>query len=1822
MAEELIYEAEVGPEKPDPLGLRKRLSQPKPDPFGLRARLMPTTTPEPPKPKFNLTLTDLGKPQVQSQPYIDPANAVAPKEQTIVPGRDNTGIAQPVIGNPIMVNGSPQLESERIANEVAAAEDRVHKELQNPDKAIKDILHKKFLKSQAGVYGTMNQYAADEAQRIRMDYLLKSINKDNSDVEEYKKDLGENAEKAREVIAQVGTPQAQSDLYLLDHQDEINSEKGTKIAKNAKKIAEDKLKYDIKTGRLIRPIGTVDALLYGAETRANEIDLFDKYMGMDDGADEFMKAEFDKRRTTHDPHEPLPVAEGALPHISEMLGSNAIPMIKGGVVSAGASVLGFPEAAPWLAAAVNTPEYAGRAFVTSWESNYNQLVSQGVPEKEALATAKKQAQFDAAAAAVQGGLQTFAGVKLAGSAGSGFRWTPGFKNAMKGLVSEGKHFGKEILKSGVPNAGLAGALEMSKNITAQGKGIERENWENVIPAMGSQILFEVALGGVAKGFKGISKITEANKNIIKANIAKVPDEIITQKLGEMVADGTITPQEADHVVNNELPTIRNEEMKIPETVTDDNTRQKIKEKIAEHEEISLKLKGGENGEGKVADALSGPLKERKKQIEEDVEILSKDPKEQERLLTLKAKELERELSEDVDARKDGGKPKLEDRKPTERRLKEINGMLKEVTDKVNSNEYRAGELVNKHLDKIAPSHQQFAKENPEQYLKDIADQAQSANEGFDAEGNKIVLGTHQEEMIKMGFPKEIVETAVEMYPKEKPRHTVSTPVIRNVKLKEGVVDPNAEVVTEPIINFENAKEGDVVIHAGKKVTVVGKTKSRGGNDVIEVKEAPKTKEEIKEQALQNVFNRVAGQYKKLKPTWEDIERNHPSEVRKEVDELTALENSKTATYTIDADQWAKDVQSEHSITEPVKEATEPPPAEQVGEPLRLNHATTETIYKEGGIPERMETPTKTGDVLEAQARKSIEDGYDFDKKAKEVMEENGQFEDVDQRVFDIRVAELKDQQKGMDITSPEFDKIQSEIEKLSRASDVAGTIGGRFLQSRRGNAPVEETISDFVSREKEAAGVSRLTEDQKRTVEKEFKELEDAKLKFEEEKAKWAADVALKEQVKGAKKTNKTTEDFKKDRADIIARMKEKWEKQKNLGIIKRPEDDFIIQMAPEILKLVKSYVEEGASKLGDIVNRAYEEVKGFADGIAPEDIRDIIAGKYTEQKEKTVNDARARLKDIIDEAKLIDQLEILKKGEIPKNERAKIKRNREITQLQDKIKEHKRLIELEEELDRLRERKEKAHKDKTERPISDKEQDLLDKIEKERKDWKEELTKSPEERALLAKKTRLNKEAEQIEKDIAEGKYEKPEKKAPIPMDEATLKAYDRLIKLKAEREARLIKEQNAAMTGWQKAGKAIVEVLNTPRAIMSSFDLSAPGRQALVASISHPILAKRAFGEMLRAAKSEKVFNRYFHELRESPDYKTMQDSKLGINDPLDPRLSAKEEAFMSNLAQKIPGAGRIVKGSERAYVLYLNKMRVDIFRQGIDAFMSAGKTPENSPELYKALAAHINNTTGRGNVGGKLENAVPALNTLFFSPRLMASRINLLTNFANPSFYKNVPKEVRAMYFKDMAKFIGAGTALLGLSALAGADVEKDPRSSDFLKVKVGDTRYDILGGFAAYMRTVAQIVSGQKKNLKSGDIKELDGKKAFGEDRGDVGLRFFRGKLAPIVGTGYDLISGRDILGNEILPQFGGAGKKQKDLTDIGLDLATPLISNDIIRAIKDPSVKNLLSIPASGLGIGVQDFGDDVKGSGGGSSSSGSYRNERSSNRNERSNSRN
>lgn len=377
------------------------------------------------------------------------------------------------------------------------------------------------------------------------------------------------------------------------------------------------------------------------------------------------------------------------------------------------------------------------------------------------------------------------------------------------------------------------------------------------------------------------------------------------------------------------------------------------------------------------------------------------------------------------------------------------------------------------------------------------------------------------------------------------------------------------------------------------------------------------------------------------------------------------------------------------------------------------------------------------------------------------------------------------------------------------------------------------------------------------------------------------------------------------------------------------------------------------------------------------------------------------------------------------------------------------------------------------------------------------------------------------------------------------------------------------------QKMSDLAVDILNVPRSLITSFDMSAPLRQGVLFTTTKPRVAFSAAKEMFSQAFSPKNFDNWLNNLKNEPVYKLAKEAKLYIADPrkIAGGLAEKEERFMSNIAQRIPLIGAVTRASERAYTSFLNKMRIDVFKNISNKFIKDGLDPVTDKKVFEDLANFINNATGRGSLPQAVERGAAVWNNVFFSPRLIASRFNLL----NPGWYLKQSAPVRREAVKSFAEFIGVGSTVLALAAAAGADVELDPRSTDFGKIRVGNTRWDIWGGFQQWVRVFSQISSGERKTAK-GDVVELDKEKYPFESRLDVGARFFRGKLAPIPSLILELLDGQKLFGDEIT------------LKGEALDNAIPLYLQDIKDAIKQIGPEALLTVGIPGFfGVGVQSY---------------------------------
>ncbi len=403
-------------------------------------------------------------------------------------------------------------------------------------------------------------------------------------------------------------------------------------------------------------------------------------------------------------------------------------------------------------------------------------------------------------------------------------------------------------------------------------------------------------------------------------------------------------------------------------------------------------------------------------------------------------------------------------------------------------------------------------------------------------------------------------------------------------------------------------------------------------------------------------------------------------------------------------------------------------------------------------------------------------------------------------------------------------------------------------------------------------------------------------------------------------------------------------------------------------------------------------------------------------------------------------------------------------------------------------------------------------------------------------------------------------------------------------------IQSEIPKLTKWQEAG----QVLGVPRAWLASGDISGGGRQGIAALATHPSLGKN-LPDQIKFLKNEKNFLASQSEIAARPNFGRAQQSKLAILDPSSINPNITEEKFVSHLSEKVPGIGRMVHASNRAYTGVLNRIRMDYFDHLIDKAGRAGLDIDN-PELLNGISKVINNSTGRGDFGKFLEQHGGALSAVFFAPRLMASRINMF----NPAYYMSLPKFARHEAYRQAASMGSYALSVLTLAKLAGAEVSLDPTNSDFGKIKVGDTRLDILGGHQQYIRLGASLAMGKITSSQTGKATEFGG--GFGKPNAyDVTMNFLTNKENPILNLLTTVAKGKDISGAELgftnedakgISKYAGGGTYAQQV----MQRFIPLAWQDIGDLFTHPKSAggNVLGKLGAGaatlVGVGAQTYG--------------------------------
>lgn len=391
--------------------------------------------------------------------------------------------------------------------------------------------------------------------------------------------------------------------------------------------------------------------------------------------------------------------------------------------------------------------------------------------------------------------------------------------------------------------------------------------------------------------------------------------------------------------------------------------------------------------------------------------------------------------------------------------------------------------------------------------------------------------------------------------------------------------------------------------------------------------------------------------------------------------------------------------------------------------------------------------------------------------------------------------------------------------------------------------------------------------------------------------------------------------------------------------------------------------------------------------------------------------------------------------------------------------------------------------------------------------------------------------------------------------------------LKLLSEFSPKLSKQIEAQIPPHRKLFDFAAKVFGNSRSAKSTLDFSMGGRQGLFVAGRHPQEFARANIESVKYAKNAKYFESEMKALH-ADDWGKLIDE---FNPSVLTGGATHEEAYAAtDIVGKIPG----VKAAERAYTGGLTRLRKDILTRAFESYgATANEVKQNLGDKgIEGLIEAVSTLTGRGGkAGGFVEKHATTLQEALFSPRLWASRLQPL----NPAFWKRIGPAGRKEAIQSLGSFAAVASLVLGAAVVAGAEVETDPRSSDFLKIKVGDTRYDILGGFQQNLVFGARQLSGSTKSSTSGSITKF-GEKFGGPTRLSSAADLVRNKANPVLGAAANILEGKDKAGNKINP-----------LTEIG-QLFVPIGIQGAFNSRAYP--KDVLKGLPDFVGIGSQTYG--------------------------------
>lgn len=407
----------------------------------------------------------------------------------------------------------------------------------------------------------------------------------------------------------------------------------------------------------------------------------------------------------------------------------------------------------------------------------------------------------------------------------------------------------------------------------------------------------------------------------------------------------------------------------------------------------------------------------------------------------------------------------------------------------------------------------------------------------------------------------------------------------------------------------------------------------------------------------------------------------------------------------------------------------------------------------------------------------------------------------------------------------------------------------------------------------------------------------------------------------------------------------------------------------------------------------------------------------------------------------------------------------------------------------------------------------------------------------------------------------------------------------LKSRTESFNVRDLKTPIGVAQSAAKLPAGIANVSKSLGASLDNSFALRQGLKTLWTNPKVWQKEFRQsfvnIAKGAKNAEQAQREFKaHLMADPLYDQAVKDGLAI--------IKQEDVFPTSLPGKIPVAGRAFNASEVAYDAFAENLRMAMYKANLRLAEKQG-VDIGEDKFGKNVATMVNALTGRGGLG-KLEPVSGPINLAFYSLRFLKSNFDTLVNHPLGSGVGGTVDRIRgkegakAVSFaqkqaaKTLVKLIGGTAGVLATAdALKPGSVEWDPRSSDFGKIRVGDTRFDITGGMGSILTLAARIAKQSTKSTTTKEVTKLNSGEYGSQSEFDVATNFFTNKASPLGGVILTKLKGETPTGEK--PTARGEATK----------LVTPLAINNFKELKKSENAPVLAGVLGDFLGVSTNTY---------------------------------